>query len=94
MERVQQKDKIRADKARREVGCAEGDLVLLSTGHLKLKGDLGKQKPKFVGPFHVEALVGANAVRLDLPNSMSVHPVFNIFLLKHYQGDLVRPEPV
>ena len=73
MERVQQKDKIRADKARREVGFAEGDLVLLSTRHLRLKGDLGKLKPRFVGPFHVLALVGANAVRLDLPDSSVQH---------------------
>ena len=33
-------------------------------------------------------------MKLNLPDSMRVHPFFNVELLKKYQGDLTRPEPV
>ena len=62
--------------------------MLLSTKHLNLKGVSAKLKPRFVGPFTVASLVGSNAVRLNLPSSMRVHPVFNISLVKLYQGDM------
>ena len=33
-------------------------------------------------------------MKLDLLASMSVHPVFNVFLLKKYYGDRVLPKVV
>ena len=71
-----------------------GDRVLLSTKHLALKGVSGKLKPRFVGPFRVVQLVGDNAVKLDLPAAMGVHPVFNISLVKLYLGSQLQPAPV
>ena len=47
-----------------------------------------------MGPFKVLQLIGANAAKLELPESMSVHPVFNVSLLKVYKGTLQRPAPV
>ena len=85
---------MRADRARRDLDFGVGDLVLLSTKHLELKGVKGKLKPRFVGPFTVQKLVGSNAAKLSLPDSMRVHPVFNVELLKKYHGNLTRPEPV
>ncbi len=76
------------DAVRREEQYRVGDRVLLSTKNLNLKGVSNKLKPHFVGPFTVSALVGSNAVRLNLPSSMRMHPVFNISLLKRYQGDM------
>ena len=67
---------------------------MLSTKHLQLKNVSGKLKPRFVGPFKVLAIIGDNAAKLDLPVSMRVHPVFNVALLKIYQGQLTRPGPI
>ena len=67
---------------------------MLSASNLNLKGKSDKLKPRFVGPFQVLEMVGSNAARLQLPATMKIHPVFNVGLLKKYQGDLIRPDPV
>ena len=67
---------------------------MLSTRHLVLKAITGKLKPRFVGPSQVQAQVGANAFRLALPNTMWVHPVFNISLLRPYKGEYKPPGPI
>ena len=38
--------------------------------------------------------IGRNAVKLDLPASISVHPVFNVSLLRKYYGDRLLPKVV
>ena len=44
-----------------------------------------KLKPKFIGPFSIEELIGAVAYHLKLPPSMDrIHPTFHVGLLKHY----------
>ena len=61
-----------------------GDLVLLSTKNLKLKGyDFPKLCPLFVGPFQVLE-VGTNTVRLKVPGSLSDN--FNINGLRPYHS--------
>ena len=67
---------------------------MLSIRHLVLKAIIGKLKPRFVGPFPVEAQVGANAFKLTLPNTMRVHPVFNVSLLQPYQEDNKPARPI
>ena len=94
MEELHQKEKRVADRSRRESGISVGQLVMLSTRNLQLKGESGKLKPRFIGPFKVIELVGSNACRLDLPPTMRVHPVFNVQLLKIYSGSLQRPAPI
>ncbi len=50
--------------------------------------------PRFVGPFSVVDIINPVAVRLDLPVTMPIHPVFHVSLLKHYYpGGLVQPPP-
>ena len=39
------------DKKHRDVGYKVGNLVLLPTRNLKMKGTLGKLQKRFVGPF-------------------------------------------
>ena len=59
-----------------------------------LKAATRKLKPRFVGPFQVEAQVGANPFKVSLPATMQVHPVFNISLLQPYQGESKPAAPV
>ena len=68
--------------------------MLLSTKHLQLKDKPGKLHPIFVGPFQVLQEIGRNAAKLDLPASMSVHPVFNVLLLRKYYVDRLLPKAV
>ena len=72
------------DKKHRDVEFTEGELVLLSTRNLKMKGILGKLKKRFVGPFKIEQKIGQQAYKLLLPETWEVHPVFHISLLKKW----------
>ena len=49
------------DKNHRDVGYKVGDLVLLSTHNLKMKGTPGKLQKRFVGPFRVIETIGQQA---------------------------------
>ena len=67
-----------------------GDLVMLSTSHLRPTGPAAelpaKLRPKYIGPFRVMDDVTKTAVRLNLPTTMNkVHPVFHVNLLKPYR---------
>ena len=57
----------------------EGDRVMLSTIDLVFKERLVcKLVERYVGPYKVEEVVSSNAVKLQLPNSMRIHPVVNV----------------
>ena len=73
-----------------------GDQVMLSTASYKdafsrTRPSL-KLLPRFIGPFKILELIGKNAVRLNLPNTMHVHPVINVSHTKPYhdQPDDIR----
>ena len=88
-----------ADQHRRAVTFAVGDRVLLSTEHLQLKGEgrTPKLTYKYIGPFQVRRVVGANAYELDLPSTLGIHPVLNVSRLKPYHDGFAshpdRPQP-
>ena len=66
----------------------EGDYVLLSTQNLKLLNQKSKKfKTRFIGPYLIEKKVSSQAYKLKLPNTMKVHPVFHISLLKEYRSN-------
>ena len=67
---------------------------MLSSCHLVLKAVTRKLKPRFIGPFRVEAQVQANTFKLTQPATMRVHPVFNIALLQPYQGEYKPSGPI
>ena len=48
----------------------------------------------YVGPFKVIRVVGCNALKLDMPVMLRVHPVFNVSLLWQYMGDRMLPAPL
>ena len=51
------------DKKHRDVGYKVGDLVMLSTHNLKMKGVPSKLQKRFVGPFRVLETIGEQAYR-------------------------------
>jgi len=58
-----------------------GNLVLLSTKDLKYQM-IGRQTEKltecFVGLYKVKAIISSNAIELDLPATVRIHPVVNV----------------
>jgi len=58
-----------------------GDLVLLSTKDLKwqMKGRRSEKLTEcFVGPYKVKGIISSNAIELELPKSIKIHPVVNV----------------
>ena len=83
------------DRKHRDVTYKVGDLVLLSTRNLKIKGTLGKLQRRFVGPFWVIEAIGQQAYRLSLPTDWKIHPVFHVSLLKHRNSvNLQEDQPI
>jgi len=71
-----------ADRKRAEVDKYKvGDLVMLSTKDLKyqmVRRRTEKLMERFVGPYKIEKIVSSNAVRLELPSTVKIHPVINV----------------
>ncbi|XP_053571514.1 uncharacterized protein LOC128661265 [Bombina bombina] len=63
-----------------------GDLVLLSTKHLKLQLPSKKLANQYIGPYPIISIVNPNAVKLKLPIDCRLHPVFHVSLLKPYDS--------
>ncbi|KAJ9529862.1 hypothetical protein QJQ45_022261 [Haematococcus lacustris] len=87
--RAQKRMKAYQDTKRRDAVFESGDMVLLSTQNMRGRvGQPGarKLKPRYVGPFRVEYMVGRAAVKLDLPEEWSrIHNVFHVSLVKPYR---------
>ena len=83
------------NRKHRDVQFAVGNLVLLSTRNLRMRGIPDKLKKRFMGPFKIQERIGRQAYRLLLPETWKVHPVFHIFLLKKWNAvDLQEEEEI
>jgi hypothetical protein len=92
LQAAQQRQKLYYDSGRRDVSFKEGEEVLLSTKHIHLrrtgdKSSTPKLLPKWIGPFKITKIIGKGAYQLELPHTMTVHPVFHVSLLKPYRSD-------
>jgi len=90
LQKAQEDMKRYADRERGEVEEYQiGDLVLLSTKDLKYQM-VGRQMEKlterFVGPYKVKAIISSNAIELDLPSTVRIHPVVNVSRVWRYKS--------
>jgi len=91
------------DKKRAEVNNYKvEDLVMLSTKDLKYQM-VGRRTEKlterFVGPYKIKKIISLNAVKLELPRTVKIHPVVNISRIQRYVGQVEgqrkeQPAPV
>jgi len=76
--------------------------VLLSTKDLKwqiVERRSEKLTEQFVGPYKVKRIILTNAIELELPSSIKIHPVVNISQVQLYRPQIERqkktlPKPV
>jgi len=77
-----------ADKKRLDVEEYKvGDLVMLSTKDLKyqmVRRRTEKLTERFVGPYKIKKIVSLNAVKLELPSTVKIHPVVNVSRIRRY----------
>jgi hypothetical protein len=102
LHRAQADQKRHADKHRREVRYAVGDLVLLSTQDLKFTHARDIQRSakfaaRFVGPMPITRVINDNAYELALPGQLRIHPVQNVSKLRRWIASpdafASRPQP-
>ena len=43
---------------------------------------------RFVGPYKVKKIISSNAVELELPNTIKIHPVVNVSRICRYVGQV------
>jgi len=80
LKKAQKDMKRQADRGRRETeDWKRGDRILLSTKDLVFKErPARKLVDRYIGPYTIEEVVSTNAVKLQLPTSMRIHPVVNV----------------
>jgi len=87
LKKAQEDMKRQADKGRKETeDWKRGDRVLLSTKDLVFKKrPARKLVDRYMGPYTIEKVVSTNAVKLQLPTLMRIHPVVNISWIVRYK---------
>jgi len=68
-----------------------GDLVMLSTKDLKyqmVERRMEKLTERFLGSYKVKEIVSSNAVKLELPSIVKIHPVVNVSRIWRYMGQV------
>jgi len=101
LRKAQEKMKKQADQHRGEVEEYKvRDMVLLSTRDLKwqmIGRRMDKLTERFVGPYRVKGIISLNAIELELPSSVRIHPVVNVSRIHRYRdqvkGQKVTPSP-
>jgi len=90
--RVQEEMKRYTDRKRGEVDDYKvGDLVMLSTRDLKyqmVRRRTEKLTERFVGSYKIKKIVLLNAVELELPSTVKIHPVVNVSRIQRYVGQV------
>ena len=87
LKKVQEDMERQADKGRKKSKkWKKGDKVILSTKNLVFKErSVKKLVDQYVGSYTIEEVVSTNAVKLQLPISMRIHPVVNVSQIVRYR---------
>jgi len=103
LEKAQEDMKKYADRKRAEVDDYKVEnLVMLSTKDLKyqmVERRTEKLMERFIGPYKIKKIVSSNAVELELPSTIKIHPVVNVSRICRYIGQVEgqrkeQPAPV
>jgi len=87
LKKTQEEMKRYVDRGRKETEeWKKGDQVLLNTKDLVFKERPTKKlMERYVGLYVIEEVVSSNAVKLQLPSSMRIHPVVNVSQIVRYK---------
>jgi len=103
MKKIQEKAKVVLSKAQEEMkkyinkkraevnNYKVEDLVMLSTKNLKyqmVSRRTEKLTERFVRPYKIKKVISSNAVELELPSTVKVHPVVNVSRIQWYVGQV------
>ena len=85
------------DAKHKRIEFTVGDQVWLLSLNIKTKRPSKKLDWKRLSPYKVTECLGLQAYRLELPESMKIHPVFHVSLLEPYKPSTIpgrtRPPP-
>ena len=88
----QEEMKKQADRNRKEAKeYRVGDKILISTKDFSMelmKRAMKKLTEKFIGPYVVRKIISENAVKLELPVSLRIHPVVDIRRIVKYREQI------
>ena len=92
LKKTQEEMKRYADRGRKETEeWKKGDRVLLSTKNLVFKERPSKKlMERYVGLYAIEEVVSSNAVKLQLPSLMRIHPVVNVSWIVRYKEQIKK----
>ena len=92
LRKAQEEIKKYVDRKRAEVNNYKvEDLVILSTKDLKyqmVRRRTEKLIERFIGPYKIKKIVSLNAVELELPSTIKIHPEVNVSRIKQYIGQV------
>ena len=85
-----------ADRQRHERKFSENQQVLVHRDHIGTRGADGqacaKLRHRWIGPFKVLQVLSPTTVKLKLPSTIRVNPVFNVSVLKPYELPVDEPD--
>ena len=89
LESARARMKLYADKSRLPHKFQINDKVMLSRRNIRTNRPSEKLDMVWIGPFTIVEQINDASVRLDLPDSLRIHPVFHVSLLEPYVSNTI-----